>query len=697
MRTAPVPRADSPSKSTGIYCISRITYATPAVLHADNAPAGALSSDDAEDADAGLPHALASAQEDPQQPSANARWSAWGAEWDESADEDASAKDGRAPAGEHSRAVHANRRSAVFSPDPHEHASDARTTSTHKTAVDGGAVSVGGTANIDEGADQMQSHERRAVQNTDLASMSLSPSHGSAVARSGTPTIPGPSEPICGPHELPWLTGPTHQSAKRDASADGSPSARRQATTPARNDDIPSHPSPLPLDTHVDTSLPVDLQQTTPCIAEGATEAAPSSTAAPEQPLPSSAGQVPAATADGQAHTCEPHGAAVRDDRQTGEVAVTPVASPALDQPDADAAAAASDKPAAMPPDAEPAVRESLSAAHEAARTDAHSGPDDGGVPSQCTVTSTGSAAEAAEGPNACTKGAAISAANLVPARADGGDGTPVARDSGGTRSERVVAAGMAPGHGAAADSQTGGHREGPKETEGVPVPAGGAEGEAEGAGVVLLSPEAGEVVNQFTDVLSAQLGGWLWGGQAPGESPTSGGTPDVGADTRSTENGKTPAVAAARDVRECGDDDGAAHGRGEENGGVSAAGGAPKVAAAAEQREGGGSPTVVAAEVAVLRELVAAREEQLASQAEQLAEMQAAMGALQVRRMHGRACRGGHVWFGRTCMLPCSWRSWRRSRGLSMPSAVQLLALRLGLLRLATRHFDLIPMRCCS
>ena len=129
----------------------------------------------------------------------------------------------------------------------------------------------------------------------------------------------------------------------------------------------------------------------------------------------------------------------------------------------------------------------------------------------------------------------------------------------------------------------------------------------------------------------------------------------------------------------------------------MSAAGGAPKVAAEAEQREGGGSPTVVAAEVAVLRELVAAREEQLASQAEQLAEMQAAMGALQVRRMHGRACRGGHVWFGRTCMLPCSSRSWRRSRGLSMPSAVPLFALRLGLLRLATQHFDLIPMRCCS
>lgn len=226
----------------------------------------------------------------------------------------------------------------------------------------------------------------------------------------------------------------------------------------------------------------------------------------------------------------------------------------------------------------------------------------------------------------------------------DGGHATPSrgAGDAGGFGAGVEAAAGAAPSQEA---------------SEAVDV-----DGTGVGGVDALLSPQAGEVVHQFTDALSSQLGGWLWGSSAAGDSSTSPqkrATADsvtaaedvdasVGALPRHAAEGHSPSALGVGNMPGSGRGEAAPVGEVASADVVARVGteGATGEYEAGPRRPAHESSRARRDEAAALREVVAAREEQLASQAQQLAEMQAAMGALQVCFLTGRAsarCQARH------------------------------------------------------
>lgn len=325
-----------------------------------------------------------------------------------------------------------------------------------------------------------------------------------------------------------------------------------------------------------------------------------------------------------------------------------------------DATGEASSAPVAAPG---PLVRVDVTAAAASAGTESEGALIRDLVQVRCTVSDT--AEHLAEPPAAGPPPDTPSHPDVAPAAglaqpADSTNGAVVGTGSSSAACDGAVAAHGdrkdVPSHNAGgvgavggAGNPTGDAAAGPEGGAGQDeMPRAGIDGTGVAGVESLLTPEAGEAVHQFTDALSAQLGGWLWGNSAAGDDPASsaakaGGGGAQGGDGAQPQGATTDprqGVLALASVPGSGCRAGTAAAAAATGGDVVSAeqeaeGGAAEGgggADAAGERTGGGSGAVAAStEVSALRDMIRAREAQLESQAEQLAEMQAAMGALQV------------------------------------------------------------------
>eukprot|EP00892_Ulva_mutabilis_P009334 jgi/Ulvmu1/6773/UM030_0111.1 len=602
----------------------------------DAAPAGALDDENA-DTEANVP-THGNVHENTKVSATDARWSAWGAGWAESADDDSVADE------------------AINSTDAPQHVSGGVETLTAATPVH----HAQGTATFSSIADKTSAASAVAAgAQTTTHTESI---NGSAGGGHTGRSAPDPdTSPRCVPDtaadnsrasvEVPGTAALANSLDEPAHSASLSQASARSEATAAPSP--PVHDESASADTHGSPHVPPHrahaAQEEAPILADIAqaqgipppqnseaqegSEGAPPATA----PLKEHQGEDSVAGPEATAGSPAAGGAAALDDfmslnqgSQPPNASQPPDAVPAASSVDCtrvtDRHDAARSQVRAEPA---PQVRVLVSAAEGVAAAGQRASPDGSQVHVRCTVVDSASA-RAGELADASAATAPASVAAEAADAACATDGVP-GDDAPATPDARAAADPAAP---PAADE---GMRScgmealsGEEVAEGVAAEASGVSGVE-----ALLTPEAGEAVHQITDALSAQLGGWLWGSPAtrdgaggatkPAGSPgqDGGGQAEAAGDGEGrggSEQAQTPKGPPGQSM---------------ENGevrGVVAAAGAAEAAPASHREEDDAGDMVPAAEMASLREVVKVREAQLAGQAEQLAEMQAAMGALQRR-----------------------------------------------------------------